>query len=171
MTDDESVRPSAAKQTLHLDGRVPLDKIANVHKRQRIHQWMRDVAERLDIEERVFDGLNGVVFEVRQGYKSKDSKRQRADIANACAAYTRGYIPCNVILSTQIDSEISLRYSAAKWVVLTGVTSVSDPLVSTYDFMENIIGYDLAGFFNRNQRILQEELERVLTTVLDPNGG
>ncbi|MCX6277959.1 MAG: hypothetical protein NT004_07665 [Bacteroidetes bacterium] len=30
---------------------------------------------------------NGVVFEVRQGYKSKDSKRQNADIDNATVAW------------------------------------------------------------------------------------
>jgi len=35
----------------------------------------------------------GVVFECRQGYKSKDSKRQNADIANASNAYKYQYLP------------------------------------------------------------------------------
>lgn len=51
----------------------------------------------------MFTTLKGAVFEVRQGYKSKDAKRQNADIANAAAAYTQAYLPCVVMLSSQID--------------------------------------------------------------------
>ena len=175
-TDDvkwayQPVNSSGRVQTLHLDGRVPLDKISNVENRNRVHQWMRNAAKKLDIEDKVFSSLDGIVFEVRQGYKSKDSKRQRADLANAAAAYTRGYLPCNVVLSTQIDSGILLRYRAAKWVVLTGVLGNSDPLVSTYDFMDQVVGYDLAGFFDRHQGILQQEIERILKIILDPEAG
>ena len=57
----------------------------------------------LEVDRKVFQSLTGTTFEVRQGYKSKDSKRQNADIANAAAAYTKGYFPCAVILSGQID--------------------------------------------------------------------
>ena len=48
----------------------------------------------LDVDENVFENLAGTIFEVRQGYKSKDSKRQNADIANAVTAYTKGLFPC-----------------------------------------------------------------------------
>lgn len=164
----EAVLPPKGEQILRLDGRIPLDKISNTQQRNEVHLWMREVAAKLEIEGKVFDSLDGIAFEVRQGYKSKDSKRQRADIANAAAAYTRGYLPCNVILSTQIDSDILVRYRAAKWVVLTGVLGSSDPLTSTYDFIDQVIGYDFAGFFHRNQGILQNEIEQVLKTLLDP---
>lgn len=107
------VMPSGYKQTLHLDARVSLAQIPNISKRTKVHQWMRTVADQLELDGKVVDNLYGVVFEVRQGYKSKDSKRQHADIANATAAYARGYIPCNVILSAQIDSGVLLRYRAA----------------------------------------------------------
>ena len=43
------------------------------------------------------------MFEVRPGYKSKDSKRQNADVSNAANAYTHQYLPVVVLLSTQID--------------------------------------------------------------------
>ena len=167
----QSVVPPRGGQTLHLDGRVPLDKISDIRKRDEIRSWMREVAATLEIRKKVLDSLDGIAFEVRQGYKSKDSKRQRADIANAAAAYTRGYLPCNVILSTQIDTDILVRYRAAKWVVLTGVMGTSNPLESTYDFMDRVIGYDLAGFFDRNQSILKQEIEHVLKTILDPQVG
>jgi hypothetical protein len=63
---------------------------------------MREAAEAISADPNVFATLTGTVFEVRQGYKSKDSKRQNADIANAATAYTKAYLPCAVILSTQI---------------------------------------------------------------------
>ena len=52
-------------------------------------------------------------------------------------------------------------------MVLTGIIGTSDPLGSTYDFVDQVIGYDLAGFFERNQRTIQQEIERILKTLLD----
>jgi hypothetical protein len=43
---------------------------------------MKNYAEIIGVEAKVFDSLTGTVFEVRQGYKSKDSKRQNADDCN-----------------------------------------------------------------------------------------
>ena len=117
----------------------------------------------------IFATLKGTVFEVRQGYKSKDSKRQKADIANAATAYTKAYLPCAVILSTQIDSDILLRYRAQKWAILTGMTGASDPLVSTYDFLKDVGGFDLAGFFERNQETLKNEIDIILRKLLAPS--
>ena len=123
----------------------------------------------MGVAERIFSTLTGAVFEVRQGYKSKDSKRQNADIANAATAYTKAYLPCAVILSAQIDTDILLRYRAEKWAVLTGVVGANDPLISTYDFMRDVVGYDLAGFFRRNSVALRAEIDAVLTALLTPN--
>lgn len=155
-------------RTLHLDGRVPLDKIQDAAKRERFREWMLKYSQNLGIDKKVFDSLAGTVFEVRQGYKSKDSKRQNADIANAATAYTKGYLPCAVILSNQIDGDILLRYRAEKWAVVTGITGVNDPLLSTYDFSRDIIGYDLAAFFERNSTALRTEIDAVLKALLAP---
>ena len=121
--------PSGRQRTLHLDGRVPLEKIRDRDKRNRFRKWMRDSARLLEVDRKVFQSLTGTVFEVRQGYKSKDSKRQNADIANAASAYTKGYFPCAVILSGQIDSDVLLRYRAEKWSVITGGIGATDPPV------------------------------------------
>lgn len=162
----EVALPSGKTRTLHLDGRVPLDKIADKAKRERFHAWMRAAGGKVGVDAKVFGSLSGTVFEVRQGYKSKDSKRQNADIANAATAYTKAYFPCAVILSAQIDNDILLRYRAEKWAVLTGIIGARDPLVSTYDFMLNVIGYDLAAFFKRNSKTLQVEIDAVLKALL-----
>ena len=109
-----------------------------------------------------------VVVEVRQGYKSKDSKRQNADIANATEAYLKGYLPILMLFSSQIDLDIIERYERGKWLVLRGVLE-DDPTISTYAFMKEVIGYDLAGFFARQQSKLKEITLQVLESLLRPN--
>ena len=137
--------------------------------RARFHDWMRQAAGGVGVTDAVFSALTGTIFEVRQGYKSKDSKRQNADIANAATAYVKGYLPCAVILSTQIDADILSRYRGEKWSVLTGLVGLNDPLRSTYDFMRDIVGYDLADFFTRNSQTLRIEIDNVLRALLTPD--
>ncbi len=166
----ETSAPGGKMRKLSLDARVPLDGIADNATKARFHDWMKRSANNIGVEPRVFDSLTGTVFEFRQGYKSKDSKRQNADIANASAAYIKAYLPCAVILSNQIDDDISRRYRAEKWVLITGVTDQDNPLTSTYDFMRDVVGYDLAGFFERNTEVLRTEVDKVLRTLLEPGG-
>nr|VFK41606.1 MAG: hypothetical protein BECKSD772F_GA0070984_10965 [Candidatus Kentron sp. SD]VFK47533.1 MAG: hypothetical protein BECKSD772E_GA0070983_10975 [Candidatus Kentron sp. SD]VFK80234.1 MAG: hypothetical protein BECKSD772D_GA0070982_10955 [Candidatus Kentron sp. SD] len=82
----EITLPTGKMRTLYLDGRVPLNRIPDKNKRDQFHDWMRQSADELGVDAKVFATLAGTVFEVRQGYKSKDSKRQNADIANAATA-------------------------------------------------------------------------------------
>jgi hypothetical protein len=161
-------RSGGKTRTLHLDGRVPLERIPDPAKRELFHDWMRRSAAKVGVEQNVFNSLTGTVFEVRQGYKSKDSKRQNADIANAAAAYTKAQFPCAVILSAQIDGDILLRYRAEKWSIVTGIVGANDPLISTYDFLRDIVGYDLAAFFERNSQALHTEIDAVLKALLAP---
>ncbi len=162
---------SGKTRTLYLDGRIPAGKISDLTKRKRFQEWMRNQGKRLGVNSKVFQSLTGVVFEIRQGYKSKDSKRQNADIANAAAAYAKGYLPCAAILSTQIDNDILLRYRAEHWAVVTGTMGKSDPLTSTYDFLRDVIGYDLAGFFKRNSKTMKDEIDAVLHALLAPEAA
>lgn len=164
----QTTLPSGRKRTLYLDGRVPLGKIKDKIKRGRFHSWMKESANMLDVDDKVFESLSGTIFEVRQGYKSKDSKRQNADISNAATAYTRGYFPCAVVLSGQIDGDILMRYRAEKWSVVTGAFGVGDPLTSTYGFMRDVIGYDLAAFFERNSSAFRTEIDGILHSLLAP---
>lgn len=105
---------------------------------------------------------------MRQGYKSKDSKRQNADLANASTAYTRAYLPCVLVLSNQIDADIVARYRHERWAILTGSPGDGSPIRSTYAFTDEVPGFDLAGFFQRNSRTLKEEVEKVLHALLEP---
>ena len=155
-------------RTLYLDGRVPLEKVADKSKRHQFHDWMKKAADEVGVDPKVFANLTGTIFEVRQGYKSKDSKRQNADIANAATAYTKAYLPCAAILSAQIDSDILYRYKGAKWAVITGIEGANNSIESTYDFMRDVVGYDLAGFFKRNRKILRNEIDTVLKALLAP---
>lgn len=62
---------------LSLDGRIDLDMVVDAAKRKRVQDWMNLAAGDLSVAPGVCKALKGIVFEVRQGYKSKDSKRQK----------------------------------------------------------------------------------------------
>lgn len=148
-------------KTLTLDGRIEVDDIKNNHRRTLVRGWIESQASRLDIS----IPLSGVVFEVRQGYKSADSKRQNADISNASQALAHGYLPALAIMSTQINQTVYERYLLNNWVVLTGVIS-SNPIDSTFAFINEILGYNLVSFFERNSKEIKLEVLGILNSLL-----
>ncbi len=158
-------KPNGTTRKLSLDGRIDVSDLVDSTQRDMLVNWIADAARFLKIAPEVASALKGVVFEVRQGYKSKDSKRQNADIANAATAYSQAYLPVALILSTQIDNDIVYRYQTQRWLVLRGFTDGATTH-STYSFVHDVIGYDLAGFFTRNAAILKAEVEEVLEALL-----
>ena len=150
---------------LSLDGRIPLSAISDPAAADRVRLWLHDAANVLKVSKKVAATLEGPVFEVRQGYKSKDSKRQNADVGNAANAYANSYLPVVVLLSSQIDDDIAERYLRAQWLILRGTVSGSS-LASTYSFAREVLGYDLAGFFNRNSVRIRTEVEIVIEALL-----
>jgi len=162
-----TVKGKAKKsRTLSLDARIPLTAVQDRGKKQRISVWLQEAAKDLKVNQNIIRALQGIVFEIRQGYKSKDSKRQNADIANAATAYSQAYLPCVLVLSTQIDDDIFTRYRAERWVILTGRLHDATSQTSSYHFMREVIGYDLAGFFERHAATLRDEVAKVLETLL-----
>ena len=147
---------------LSLDGRILPDCVQSKKRKRIILNWIQEAKT-------IVGGsleLLGVVFECRQGYKSKDSKRQNADIANVSSAYKHQYLPCVVTFSQQIDLDLIQRYRKANWLVLTG--SLNGLLhESTYAFIKEVIGYDLAGFFERNQNVLRDDVDKIIHRLLD----
>lgn len=155
---------SGRSKTLSLDGRLGLDDITRQDVRRRTQNWLAEYCKVLDVPE---FPRHGAVFEIRQGYKSKDSKRQNADIDNATVAWSHGYIPVFAVFSSQIDSDIVLRYRNNRCGILTGVIGLG-PYESLFDFMDEIVGYDLAGFFEANSQEIRREIEHILETLLRP---
>ena len=158
-------------RSLSLDGRIDLADVKDAAKRDRVKGWLEDGLRKVLVDPNAENApKRGVVFEVRQGYKSMDSKRQNADIANAAHAYVEGYMPAVALLSTQIDAGLVIRYTQARWLLLMG-TNGGTPTDSTYAFCRDILGYDLAGFFERNSAKFRAELEKVLIALLKPDGN
>lgn len=161
----ETPAASGKSKTLSLDGRLALSDIAQRPVRERVADWLHRATQALDIQ----TDIRGVVFEVRQGYKSKDSKRQNADIDNASHALKHAYVPAVTVLSTQMDSDIQLRYRQNNWVVLLGEVGTSDDLSSCFAFTSSVLNYDLAGFFERNSAQLKSEVQKILIELLEPS--
>ena len=158
--------PGRKARTLSLDGRIPLGDISQPDGVTRVQRWLEAVYERVLLASETRPQIRGAVFEVRQGYKSKDSKRQNADISNASNAYANLYVPVLFLLSTQIDTDVAIRYTQARWLLLTG-TLTGLATESTYAFCREILDYDLAGFFERNSKRFRSELEEVLKMLLE----
>lgn len=153
-------------RTLSLDGRIPLREMPEGPARERVEDWLARAAKQVRVADDVADRLLGPVFEVRQGYKSKDSKRQNADVANAANAYANNYLPAVVLLSVQIDGDIEERYSRAQWLMLKGQLG-GTVLSSTYLFCREVVGYDLARFFERNSAVLKADVEATIKGLLE----
>lgn len=148
---------------LSLDGRVTIGDVSDIVAQNRLQSWLAKQCLRLDITA----SLKGAVFEVRQGYKSADSKRQNADLANAAQALGHGYLPVLTIMSTQINEAVLARYTTGNWCVLTGELGRKDASHSTFDFLNQVIGYNLADFFERNTGRLRSNVEAILQKLLE----
>ncbi len=152
---------AGGNKKLSLDGRLELSEIASDELKGRVDNWLRQYCDELGVEHPKY----GVVFEVRQGYKSKDSKRQNGDIDNAAVAWSKGYFPVFAIFSSQIDRDIVLRYRNSSCGILVGQVN-DNPNISLFAFFDQILGFDLAGFFERNSDYLKGEIENVLEHLL-----
>ncbi|MGD1083439.1 MAG: hypothetical protein ABSA47_01665 [Verrucomicrobiota bacterium] len=156
------------RRRLSLDGRIPLDQIGDPAARQRVQKWRDAACRDIGLPNPTRQILQGAVFEVRQGYKSKDSKRQNADVANASNAYAHQYLPVVLLLSSQIDGDVAERYQRARWLLLRGTTRGTS-LDSAYVFTKEVVGYDLAAFFQRNTAELKRRIEGILQKLLSEN--
>jgi hypothetical protein len=148
-------------KTLSLDARLELTEIKNIDVREKVIQWIADYSSSLSVPA----PSNGAVFEVRQGYKSKDSKRQNADIDNIAVAWANGYLPVFAIFSSQIDPDLLLRYRNSRGGIIIGRTS-GNSQSSLFVFSKEVLGYDLADFFRRNSEAIKSEIYSTLTILL-----
>jgi hypothetical protein len=160
--------PSARDKlrSLELDARIDLSHIKNAAKKTAVENWLDEVAADLNLEADYREAMKGAVFEVRQGYKSADAKRQNADVANAGSAYSHHYVPSLVLFSTQINETVAARYENSQWLLLSGTESGS-ATESTWTFLREVVGYDLAAFFQRNADEFCNLFERVAKSLLE----
>jgi hypothetical protein len=153
---------SGKTKKLYLDGRLELSKFTNQRVLLNVRNWIKDCCSQWG---EFAEPSNGIVFEVRQGYKSKDSKRQNADIDNATVAWANGYLPVFAIFSSQIDSDIVLQYHNNRCGILIG-TNDANPQSSLYSFCEYVLEYNLADFFKRRSASIKKEIRVILETLL-----
>lgn len=135
---------SGKNKILTLDGRLELNDIQNLSVRKNTELWIKDYCHILNINP--IQASKGAIFEVRQGYKSKDSKRQNGDIDNVAVAWASGYLPIFAIFSSQIDKDNELRYHNNKAGILIGKTSGTNN-DSLFLFCKNILNFDIEKFF------------------------
>jgi hypothetical protein len=152
-------RSDGSSQTLSLDAKIPLDLLPENAKRD-VLCWIEKIKIQIGFDIPL-ETLRGCTFEVRQGYKSADSKRQNADIANALQSYSDLYVPIVFVFSNQVSEQVVSRYQNSRIGVLRGIGN-GDPLVCSYAFVKEIIGFDLLKYLSVNSIQLQNELKKII---------
>lgn len=149
-----------------LDACIRTNDIKNLAKRERFSGWLVATAHSMDYSDSNVNSLNGAVFEVRQGYKSADSKRQNADLRFGMRARSDdALLPVIVIVSTQVNNNIFRRYRDQRLHMMLGALKGDN---STFGFFSDVIGYDLADFFQRNSAAIRQRFEAMIKKLLAP---
>ncbi|SRR6266566_736186 len=161
-------KQDGSKATITLDARVSLSDVKDAGKRNGVSDWISAAARRVGISNDRLRALSGAVFEIRQGYKSADSKRQNADLRSALRAYNDDLFPAMIVVSAQVNNAVYTRYVADQLLVLRGVAD-ADPTIGTFAFCERVLGYSLSGFFERNADKLRKEISTVVQRLLTAN--
>jgi hypothetical protein len=159
-------KPDGKKGIHILDARVSLDDL-DASRKVVFADWISSMCPVIGMNPAKRKRIKGVVFEIRQGYKSADSKRQNADLRFGMSAYQEGLLPAFIILSRQVSETVIGRYKNNNMAVLTG-TLAEDPLSSTFAFFKHAVGYDLAAFFTRNTAELKAEVLKIIHVLLTP---
>ena len=149
---------------LSLDARIDTNHLNDSNRIAIINDWCHDALLALGNNRQ---GIKGAVFEVRQGYKSADSKRQNADLRNAVRAYNENYLPVVMVMSNQLNEAIRSRYASSQILILSGRMNRNTE-ECTYAFFKDIVGFDLECFFNKNQKMIRAEIEGILQALVTP---
>ena len=156
---------SNTKSGVHtLDARISLSDLADANA-ARVNNWLGNSLKAVTAGSAVGRSVSGVAFEVRQGYKSADSKRQNADLRFGIHAYQNALLPAFAVFSNQVSEPVISRYRADGMLVLTGTLS-DDPTISTFAFAKQVVGYDLASFFERHKSELATEVQNIVGSLL-----
>jgi len=149
-----------------LDVCIRTNDINNLKKRKIFRGWLNATAHSMDYSKSNIKALNGAVFEIRQGYKSADSKRQNADLRFGMRARSDdNLLPVIVIVSTQVNNTVFQRYHDQRLHLMLGVLKGDN---STFGFFSDVIGYDLAGFFQRNSSDMRKRFDAIIKQLLSP---
>ncbi len=154
-------------RTLTLDARLDFADLAGNPRAEELKSWTKEVAQKLNFSKPQINTLAGSVFEIRQGYKSQDAKRQNADMQSAMRARNDCYAFVLAVVSSQISNTLRRRYQNSQMLVLMGNLS-GDPLDDTFAFIEQVVGYPIKAFFVRNSAIIRGEVTAMLKKLLSP---
>lgn len=146
-----------------LDARISVDDVSSPDAASRLRNWLVRALQSAGGDRRL--KARGAIFEIRQGYKSADSKRQNADLRFGAKAYQAAHIPVVAVLSSQVSETVVSRYRDVGMLVMTGTPS-DDPTISTFAFFKSVVGYDLAGFFARSSSAIQTEIHGLVEKLL-----
>lgn len=159
-------KPDGKDGTHILDAKIMTQDLSG-KSRKTFDDWLRLGLRTVSNSASRGKHIHGAAFEIRQGYKSADSKRQNADLRFGIRSYQASMIPVFAVLSSQVSEPVVRRYRSDGMLVLTGIPD-GESTVSTFTFFRQVIGYDLAAFFKRNSPTLKSEIATIIQRLLTP---
>jgi len=147
-----------------LDARVRMEDVDGATQK-RLTSWLKSALSIISTGQDGKYNPDGVVFEIRQGYKSADSKRQNADLRYASRANQDQLLPVVFVMSEQIGLPIIERYRREGLLVTTGLLA-DDPCRSSFALSQHLFKFDLLAFFKGNQKVITAEIHSVVDTLL-----
>jgi hypothetical protein len=156
-------KPDGKKGVHILDAKIAIEDLCE-NSKNLFRPWLKSALKKVSLNNKSMQ-ITGAAFEIRQGYKSADSKRQNADLRFGIRAYQASLIPVFAVLSSQVSDPVVKRYQRDGMLVLTGINS-SDTTTSTFAFFRDVIGFDLAAFFELNSKIIRQEIKLILEKLL-----
>lgn len=125
------------KRSRTLDARLALDEMPARYA-SRLRKFLDD------------ERSAGAVFEIRQGYKSCDSKRRNADRQSARAIRRAGFTPVLLVVSDELSPENIASYTKDGWKILKGADTMA--------FLKDVVGFDLGGMLDRNRDWMRDQI-------------
>jgi len=148
-----------------LDLLIRRDMITDANKQRQLYEIASMMGEPPPIEE-----FRGIVFEIRQGYQSADSKRVAGDTEIVSRAREEGLLGVVVIASNSYNRGVIRNYRASGLPVLVPASGSEGNAGSCpYAFINDFLDYDLEAAFSRVGSTLRERILGHLHTRLGLN--
>ena len=132
---------SATGATRELDLLISVDMINQESKKKRLYEIARLMKPKFKIQESDF---KGIVFEIRQGYQSADSKRVKGDLEIVEKAEDEGLLAVVLIGSNSYNHSVISTYKNGGLPILVPSSGDNGKVENCpYCFFEDFMDYDL----------------------------
>lgn len=138
------------RSTRTSDATIPFDAL-EAHERSQIQSLHKHL---LNANHGDANKLKGISYEIRQCYKSNDSKRRTADIDMADLLLANKQLPVMLIFCSSSSPSIITDYRRlSKWIILEGNEA--------FDYVAKLTGFNFKTYLHDKCKLHKKELDKL----------